>query len=117
MASRIITMREKLYDLLTNKYKTPAVGPNGWRHIIDQIGMFSFTGLNREQQFSFSLFSFSLTHWFLLLRLFAAAQCKALIEKAHVYLTGNGRISMAGLNEGNVDYFAKSLDAVVRGQL
>lgn len=40
-----------------------------------------------------------------------------MIEKAHVYLTGNGRISMAGLNEGNVEYFAESLDAAVRGTL
>lgn len=48
MADRIIIMRKKLYELLTNKYKTPAVGPNGWEHITSQIGMFSFTGLNRK---------------------------------------------------------------------
>ena len=52
----------------------------------------SFTGLNTEQ-------------------------CKALTEKAHVYLTENGRISMAGLNSKNVVYFAKNMDAAVRGQL
>lgn len=40
-----------------------------------------------------------------------------MVEKAHVYLTGNGRISMAGLNTHNVAYFAQSLDAVVRGEL
>lgn len=48
MAERIILMREKLFDLLSNKHQTPAVGPNGWKHITSQIGMFSFTGLNRE---------------------------------------------------------------------
>jgi aspartate aminotransferase len=42
------------------------------------------------------------------------AQSKALISEAHVYLTGNGRISMAGLNTKNVRYFAESLDGVVR---
>lgn len=47
MAERIILMRKKLFDLLENKHKTPAVGPNGWSHITSQIGMFSFTGLNR----------------------------------------------------------------------
>lgn len=46
-----------------------------------------------------------------------ADQSKALVEKAHVYLTANGRISMAGLNSHNIRYFAESLDKVVRGTL
>ena len=41
-------------------------------------------------------------------------QSKALTEKGHVYLTTNGRISMAGLNRQNVRYFAEKLDLVVR---
>ena len=45
------------------------------------------------------------------------AQSQALVEKAHVYLTQNGRISMAGLNSHNIRYFAESLDKAVRGQL
>lgn len=44
-------------------------------------------------------------------------QSKALVEKAHVYLTPNGRISMAGLNTKNVRYFAEALDKAVRGSL
>lgn len=88
MAHRIIAMREQLYDLLTNELKTPGK----WNHITDQIGMFSFTGLNPEQS-------------------------KALIAKAHIYLTANGRISMAGLNSKNIRYFAESVDKVVRGTL
>lgn len=48
-------MRAKLFDLLTHKLKTPAVGPNGWEHITSQIGMFSFTGLNRAFSFPSSL--------------------------------------------------------------
>lgn len=52
MADRIIAMRRSLYHLLTDVLKTPAVGPTGWNHIVDQIGMFSFTGLNRSS-FSF----------------------------------------------------------------
>jgi aspartate aminotransferase len=51
--------------------------------------MFSFTGLSEEQVL-------------------------ALREKYHVYMTKNGRISMAGLNTHNVEYFAKAVDAVVR---
>lgn len=42
MSHRIIEMREQLYDQLTNKLQTPG----DWKHITNQIGMFSFTGLN-----------------------------------------------------------------------
>jgi aspartate aminotransferase len=42
------------------------------------------------------------------------AQVLALREKYHVYMTKNGRISMAGLNTNNVEYFAKAVDAIVR---
>ncbi|KAL1713481.1 pyridoxal phosphate-dependent transferase [Schizophyllum commune] len=85
MAGRIIDMRHELHRLLTQELKTPG----NWDHIINQIGMFSFTGLSPEQ-------------------------CKALIEEYHVYLTSNGRISMAGLNSHNIQYFAKAVDTVVR---
>ncbi|EAU88611.2 aspartate aminotransferase [Coprinopsis cinerea okayama7 len=88
MSSRIIDMRKELYRLLTEVYKTPG----NWDHILNQIGMFSFTGLNPEQS-------------------------KAMVEKAHIYMTGNGRISMAGLNSHNIEYFASSLDKAVRGEL
>ena len=44
-------------------------------------------------------------------------QSQALVEKAHVYMTGNGRISMAGLNTHNIRYFAEQLDQAVRGTL
>lgn len=73
MADRIITMREKLYTKL-NELNTPGE----WGHIKSQIGMFSFTGLKPEQ-------------------------VDALAEKAHIYLTRDGRISMAALNESNVE--------------
>jgi aspartate aminotransferase len=44
-------------------------------------------------------------------------QTKALAEKAHIYMTSDGRISMAGLNESNIVYFSESVDAAVRGKL
>ncbi|KAF8517133.1 aspartate aminotransferase [Gautieria morchelliformis] len=88
MAHRIIDMRQKLYDTLTKELKTPG----NWDHILNQIGMFSFTGINPSQS-------------------------KAIVEKAHIYLTVNGRISMAGLNSHNLRYFAESLDKAVRGTL
>jgi aspartate aminotransferase len=85
MAGRIIEMRKELHRLLTEELKTPG----NWEHIINQIGMFSFTGISE-------------------------AQSKALTDDAHVYLTTNGRISMAGLNSKNIGYFAEALDRVVR---
>ncbi|KAI6136682.1 pyridoxal phosphate-dependent transferase [Pisolithus sp. B1] len=88
MAGRIINMRDRLYDLLTHELRTPGE----WGHIKSQIGMFSFTGLKTEQ-------------------------CQLLAEKAHIYMTLDGRISMAGLNGSNIEYFAQSVDAAVRGNL
>lgn len=109
MADRIIAMREKLYNLLI-ELKTPGE----WGHIKSQIGtsiaplyflflfffailteclgMFSFTGISKEQ-------------------------VEDLAEYAHVYMTKDGRISMAGLNEHNIRYFAESLSKVVKGEL
>lgn len=84
MAHRIIDMRSVLYDELI-KLKTPG----DWKHILNQIGMFSFTGLNQKQ-------------------------CDVLIKKYHIYLTSNGRISMCGLNTSNAAYVAKAIDDVVR---
>ncbi len=63
--------------------------PGTWNHITDQIGMFSFTGLSEKQVLE-------------------------LRNVAHIYMTKNGRISMAGLNTHNIDYFAKAVDKVVR---
>jgi aspartate aminotransferase, cytoplasmic len=84
MSGRIISMRKAL------RAKLEDLGtPGTWSHITDQIGMFSFTGLSETQ-------------------------VAKLREEAHVYMTKNGRISMAGLNTRNVDYFAKAVDKVVR---
>ncbi|KAI0965746.1 PLP-dependent transferase [Xylaria arbuscula] len=84
MSSRIIDMRKAL------RAKLEGLGtPGTWNHITDQIGMFSFTGLTEPQALKIR-------------------------EEAHIYMTKNGRISMAGLNTHNVDYFAKAIDKVVR---
>ncbi len=85
MSGRIITMRQAL------RAKLEELGtPGKWNHITDQIGMFSFTGLTEPQVLK-------------------------LRDEFHVYMTKNGRISMAGLNTRNVEYFAKAVDNVVRG--
>ncbi|KAF2437896.1 aspartate aminotransferase [Karstenula rhodostoma CBS 690.94] len=84
MSGRIIEMRKAL------RSKLEELGtPGTWNHITDQIGMFSFTGLSEKQVLK-------------------------LREDSHVYMTKNGRISMAGLNTHNIDYFAKAVDKAVR---
>jgi len=87
MARRIKDMRKELHRRLTEELKTPGK----WDHIMEQIGMFSFTGLDGEQS-------------------------QAMIDNGHIYMTGNGRISMAGLNNQNVGYVAEQIDFVVRGK-
>lgn len=83
VAGRIIQMRSVLRNKL-EELKTPGT----WNHITDQIGMFSYTGLNE-------------------------AQVKSLIEKHHIHLIKNGRISMAGINSKNVEYIAQAIKDVV----
>lgn len=84
MSGRIISMRKAL----RNKLESLST-PGTWNHITDQIGMFSFTGLSE-------------------------AQVAKLRSEAHIYMTKNGRISMAGLNTKNVEYVAAAIDKVVR---
>jgi len=83
MADRIGTMRKALRDNL-EKLNTPGT----WKHITEQIGMFSYTGLNEQQ----------------------VAQ---LAKKHHVYLLKSGRISVAGVNSKNVEYLAKAMHDVI----
>jgi len=84
MSVRIQDMRKELFGELER-----LATPGNWNHVTDQIGMFSFTGLS-------------------------PAQCKAMVEDHHVYMLGNGRISMAGVTSKNVKYLAASIDDVVR---
>ncbi|PGH13023.1 hypothetical protein AJ80_06507 [Polytolypa hystricis UAMH7299] len=84
MSGRIKEMRHALYDELT-RLQTPGT----WEHIINQIGMFSYTGLTKEQ-------------------------VQAMIDDMHVYMMGTGRMSIPGLNSKNVKYVAKAIDAAVR---
>ncbi|KAG7884853.1 hypothetical protein KL938_001110 [Ogataea parapolymorpha] len=84
MSSRISKMRQTLTAEL-EKLGTPG----SWKHIVEQQGMFSFTGLT-------------------------PAQVERLEKKHGVYLVSSGRASIAGLNEGNVKHVAKCIDEVVR---
>jgi aspartate/tyrosine/aromatic aminotransferase len=85
MSDRILQMRTALRSAIEAKGT-----PGTWNHITDQIGMFSFTGLTNPQ-------------------------VERMVNELHIYMTKDGRISVAGLNPGNVNYVAESIDKVVRG--
>jgi len=84
MADRIISMRTKLRDGLKREGSTKS-----WQHITDQIGMFCFTGMDKDQ-------------------------VERLTKEFSVYLTKDGRISVAGLTTGNVDYLAHAMHSVTK---
>ncbi|GAB7353469.1 hypothetical protein MBLNU459_g3925t1 [Dothideomycetes sp. NU459] len=86
MSGRVVQMRLALRDELI-KLGTPG----SWDHIVEQIGMFSFTGLS-------------------------PSQVRVLKEKHHVYLMENGRASICGLTTRNVKYVAKAMYNVVTSE-
>lgn len=84
MADRIISMRATLVE---NLKKEGSV--HNWQHITDQIGMFCFTGLNEQQ-------------------------VERLIKEFSVYLTKDGRISIAGVSSKNNAYLAHAIHQVTK---
>ena len=61
-----------------------------WEHITSQIGMFAYTGLTEEE-------------------------CMKMINDHHVYLTKDGRVSMAGVTQNNAQYIAEAMCTVTGG--
>jgi aspartate aminotransferase len=84
MADRIITMRKTLVENLRKEGSQ-----HNWQHITDQIGMFCFTGLNEKQ-------------------------VERLIKEHSVYLTKDGRISIAGVSSKNNAYLAHAIHEVTK---
>ncbi|XP_014218317.1 aspartate aminotransferase, mitochondrial [Copidosoma floridanum] len=84
MADRIISVRTKLKDHLKKNGST-----RDWSHITDQIGMFCFTGLK-------------------------APEVERLTKEFSIYLTKDGRISMAGVTSNNVEYLAHGIHEVTK---
>ena len=103
MADRIISMRTQLreglakngekYFYILETIKLTDVHRAGssrdWKHITDQIGMFAFTGMTPEQ-------------------------VEKITKDHSVYLTKDGRISIAGITSGNVGHLAEAMAAVTK---
>lgn len=84
MADRIIGMRTALQKNLEK-----LGSPLSWEHITKQIGMFCYSGLTPEQ-------------------------VDRLTSEFHIYMTRNGRISMAGVTTKNVEYLANAVHEVTK---
>lgn len=84
MAERIISVRTVLKKNLENLGSTL-----NWDHIVNQHGMFCYSGLTPEH-------------------------VQRLTKEFSVYLTANGRISMAGVTSRNVEYLAHAIHEVTK---
>jgi len=82
MADRIIRMRSELRAELER-----LGSKHNWEHITNQIGMFCYSGLTGEQ-------------------------VDRLTNEYHIYLTRNGRISMAGVTGKDIKPLAAAIHAV-----
>ncbi|XP_062506739.1 aspartate aminotransferase, cytoplasmic-like [Corticium candelabrum] len=83
MSTRIAEMRRLLYEKLL------ALGtPGNWIHILDHIGMFTFSGLEPNQ-------------------------VEHMKTHHHIYLLANGRINMSAITPQNADYVAKAINETV----
>ena len=82
MADRIIEMREALQSAIVKAGST-----KDWGHITSQIGMFCYSGLKPDQ-------------------------VDKLRADYNIYITKDGRISMAGITTSNVDYVAGAMHEV-----
>lgn len=86
MASRVRRMRQMLADEL-RAVGAPAPDGGDWSHVTSQIGMFAYTGLS-------------------------APQVDAMRADHHVYLTRDGRMSMAGMQPDDVPLVARAVHTV-----
>lgn len=84
MADRIISMRKALRDGLAREGSQ-----RDWSHVTDTIGMFCYTGMTSEQ-------------------------VTRLWNEFSVYLTKDGRVSIAGITSKNVDYLAHAIHQVTK---
>ena len=84
VTERLESTRKELVQVLKEKGS-----PHDWSHLIKQKGLFAHTGLDPEQ-------------------------CGELVDKNHIYLGLDGKISVAGINKFNIDYVADALESITR---
>ncbi|WP_337842571.1 amino acid aminotransferase [Rheinheimera sp.] len=85
MRNRINNYRQLIID----KFKAQGIAQD-FSFIARQHGMFSFLGINKEQ-------------------------IEQLRKDYSIYMVGSSRVSIAGLNHSNIDYFARTMADVLKG--
>ena len=88
--AEVLNMSQRLRELrLQIVLRLKALGSvHDWSHITKQIGMFAYTGLSE-------------------------AQVERLTKEFNIFMLKSGRISMAGVSSGTVQYLAESIAKVV----
>ena len=91
--AEVLNMSQRLRELRVQiVLRLKALGSvHDWSHITKQIGMFAYTGLTPEM-------------------------VKEVIEKHSIYMPPDGRISVAGVNSGNIDHVCQAFHAVSHGK-
>lgn len=90
MRNRLKDMRHTLFNqLIDDNCHGPGNGKTGWEHLLNQNGMFCFTGLTNDQVLK--------------------------LKEKSIYMTGNGRISIAGINNSNVKRLSNEISKVIVG--
>eukprot|EP01029_Cantina_marsupialis_P029540 TRINITY_DN781817_c0_g1_i1.p1 TRINITY_DN781817_c0_g1~~TRINITY_DN781817_c0_g1_i1.p1 ORF type:complete len:410 (+),score=87.84 TRINITY_DN781817_c0_g1_i1:44-1231(+) len=84
VTARILKMRSLLREALIKNG-----APGNWDHVVNQIGMFTYTGLTAEQS-------------------------TRMVDTHHVYMLKSGRISIAGVSAASVDYLADCIKEVLQ---
>jgi len=85
MRDRINSYRQLIID----KFAAEGISQD-FSFIARQHGMFSFLGISK-------------------------AQIERLKTEFSIYMVGSSRVSIAGLNHSNIDYFAKAVATVLKG--
>jgi aspartate aminotransferase, cytoplasmic len=125
MAERIACMRTALRDALIE-----CGAPGAWKHITEQRGMFSYTGLSSLFAYSCRLYLclYECLCVFLLLYVcmclatniavnnnrLKATQVQMLEDQYHIFMLPSGRMSICGLTPTNVNYVARAIRNVLR---
>ena len=88
MAERLLSMRKGLHDALVKIECPPPSGGTDWQRVLDQCGMFTYTGLTPDQ-------------------------VNALREQYHIYMPMDGRLCMAALTVDSCVTLASAIKDVL----
>ena len=92
--SELKDMRQRIHDMrMCLKTNLDILNtPGDWSHLTRQIGMFFYSGLTQKQ-------------------------VEHMIQKHHIYLLLDGRMSLAGINKNNVQQVARAIHSTIKSNI